>query len=198
MSVQSKQAPAPSPRTPSTVVTTAPSLPPTPTGSAAQGATPASPTLSSPAPTATGSEALVMTPPSPPTKRPFLELLRVTSPRSVQSPHRHSPASSQTQGSQHPLENKSMPTRSSSNRPPSPVSQGPSPMMGSGGNTPSPAGQRPTGSLKENCPTGPQTASENLTLNLRRLPSSSILGPRPAASVPVRRKKTVPPDFMPR
>ena len=54
----------------------------------------------------------------------------------------------------------------------------------------------PTGGL--GLELGPKTAEETLLSGLMATPTSSILGPRPAASAPVRRKKGIPPGFTPR
>ncbi|XBH80479.1 hypothetical protein VPH35_106214 [Triticum aestivum] len=45
---------------------------------------------------------------------------------------------------------------------------------------------------------GPMTASETLRLGLVAPPAPSILGPRPAASAPVKHRKALPPNFTPR
>lgn len=44
---------------------------------------------------------------------------------------------------------------------------------------------------------GPKTAEETLLGGLVATPKPSILGPRPTASAPVRRKKGIPPSFTP-
>jgi hypothetical protein len=45
---------------------------------------------------------------------------------------------------------------------------------------------------------GPLTASEAISQGLCRSPTDSLLGPRPTASAPARKRKTLPPDFTPR
>jgi hypothetical protein len=45
---------------------------------------------------------------------------------------------------------------------------------------------------------GPLTASATLAAELGRTPAPSILGQRPSATAPARRKKSLPPDFTPR
>ncbi|XBI44893.1 hypothetical protein VPH35_109490 [Triticum aestivum] len=45
---------------------------------------------------------------------------------------------------------------------------------------------------------GPKTAADTLLEGIGATPMPSIMGPRPAASAPVRRKKTLPSDFTPR
>lgn len=45
---------------------------------------------------------------------------------------------------------------------------------------------------------GPHTAEETLVGGIGATPKPSILGPRPVASAPVRRKKVIPPNFTPR
>ncbi|KAM3190107.1 hypothetical protein ACQJBY_068368 [Aegilops geniculata] len=45
---------------------------------------------------------------------------------------------------------------------------------------------------------GPKTAADTLLEGIGATPMPSIMGPRPAASAPVRRKKTLPPNFTPR
>lgn len=45
---------------------------------------------------------------------------------------------------------------------------------------------------------GPKTASETLLQGLAIFPKPSVLGPRPTASAPARRKKPLPPNFTPR
>lgn len=45
---------------------------------------------------------------------------------------------------------------------------------------------------------GPRTVQETIKQGLCLSPEASILGPRPTASAPVRRKKTIPQDFTPR
>ena len=47
-------------------------------------------------------------------------------------------------------------------------------------------------------PAGPLSAEETVRLGLGCSPVPSILGPRPAASAPVRKKKQLPPNFTPR
>lgn len=45
---------------------------------------------------------------------------------------------------------------------------------------------------------GPRTAEATLLDGLGATPMASILGPRPATSAPVRRRKLIPPNFTPR
>lgn len=47
-------------------------------------------------------------------------------------------------------------------------------------------------------PAGPMTASATLLQDICHSPEPSLLGRRPAVSVPVRRRKTLPQDFVPR